>query len=44
MRDLVIELILLATIIVPLVTDTFEPYRTVDRHGPGRRRKLGGSR
>jgi hypothetical protein len=39
MKDLVIELILIATIVVPLVADSLHPARTVshNRSGPFRR-------
>ena len=35
MKDLVIELILIAMIVVPLVADSLEPCRITNRHGLG---------
>jgi hypothetical protein len=36
MNEFVIELILIAAIIVPLVADSLEPAQAVNRHGSGR--------
>jgi hypothetical protein len=41
MKDLVIELILIATIVVPLIADSLEPSRVVHRNASGTFRKLG---
>ncbi|MFZ0337434.1 MAG: hypothetical protein WAL45_05335 [Terracidiphilus sp.] len=38
MKDLVIELILIAMIVVPLVADSLEPCRTTNRHSSVPRR------
>jgi hypothetical protein len=40
MKDLVFELILIATIVVPLVADSFQPARAVTRQGSEPLRKL----
>jgi hypothetical protein len=40
MKDLVIELILIAMIVIPLVADSLEPCRVVHRKGSGPFRKL----
>ncbi len=39
MKDLVIELILIAMIVIPLVSDSLEPCRATNRHGSAPRRK-----
>ena len=41
MKDLVIELILMAMIVIPLVADSLEPCRVVHRNASGTFRKLG---
>jgi hypothetical protein len=40
MKDLVIELILIATIVVPLVADALQPARAVSRNRSGLFRRL----
>ena len=40
MKDLVIELILIAMIVIPLVADSLEPCRAVHRKASGPVRKL----
>jgi hypothetical protein len=40
MKDLVIELILVAMILIPLIADSLEPCRAVHRNGSGPSRKL----
>ena len=40
-KDLVIELILMAMIVIPLVADSLEPCRVVHRNSSGTFRKLG---
>jgi hypothetical protein len=40
MKDLVIELILIAMIVIPLVADSLEPCRAVHRKASGPIRKL----